>query len=399
MAADRVGAVDRGSTRAIALLAAAAFVATATLRVADPLIPQIAQSFGSTVAGASVVATGAALSYGLFQIVYGAVGERFGKFTVVTVVTLGSALTTAAAALADSLLMLGVLRFLTGATAACVIPLAVAHIGDVVPYEGRQAVLGRFLSGQILGVLFGQAFGGILGDHLSWRGVFLVLGTLHLFVDGLLWLELASGRIAERRVRGGGMTSLPGRYLAVLRIRRARSVLGFVTAEGFLLFGGLTYIAAYLRHDFALGYGAIGGVLAGFGAGGMIYSITVTRLVPALGERGMAAVGGALMAVGFAGCALAPAWPAFFLAASALGLGFYMHHATLQTNATQMAPEARGFAIGLFAFSLYVSQAIGVALCGVVIELLGYRWMFGLLAPAVLTLGLCYAASLPPRKS
>jgi predicted MFS family arabinose efflux permease len=140
-------------------------------------------------------------------------------------------------------------------------------------------------------------------------------------------------------------------------------------------------------------------VLAGFGAGGLIYSITVTRLVPTLGERGMAAVGGALMAIGFAGFALTPAWPASFLAAVALGLGFYMHHATLQTNATQMAPEARGFAIGLFAFSLYVSQAIGVALCGVVIEALGYRWMFGMLAPAVLTLGLCYAASLPRRNS
>ena len=44
-----------------------------------------------------------------------------------------------------------------------------------------------------------------------------------------------------------------------------------------------------------------------------------------------------------------------------IGLGFYMFHNTLQTNATQMAPEARGLAMSLFAFTLFVSQSIGVA--------------------------------------
>ena len=41
-----------------------------------------------------------------------------------------------------------------------------------------QQVLGTFLSGQILGQLFGQAAGGVLGDLFGWRNVFFFLAAL-----------------------------------------------------------------------------------------------------------------------------------------------------------------------------------------------------------------------------
>src|SRR3712207_7161731 len=46
----------------------------------------------------------------------------------------------------------------------------------------------------------------------------------------------------------------------------------------------------------------------------------------------------------------------------AIGLGFYMLHNTLQTNATQMTPEARGTAVSVFSSALYIGQMAGVAL-------------------------------------
>ena len=52
-----------------------------------------------------------------------------------------------------------------------------AYVGDVTPYERRQTVLGRYLSGQIFGQLFGQAAGGILGDLFGWRNVFFLLSA------------------------------------------------------------------------------------------------------------------------------------------------------------------------------------------------------------------------------
>jgi len=377
--------------RAITLLSMAAFVSTATVRVADPLLPQIAHEFDVTPAAASVVATSAALAYGLFQIVYGAIGDRFGKFTVIAAVTLCAAFSTAAASLAGDLTVLGLLRFISGGTAAVVIPLAIAHIGDVVPYEQRQAVLGRFLSGQILGVLFGQAVGGIFADHVGWRGIFLLLGVLYLAIDGLLWLELISGRVVDRRAQAASLRGLPGRYLALLRLATVRRVVAIVCAEGFLFFGGLTYLGAFARHEFALSYTGVGLVLGWFGIGGMIYAVTVKWFIARLGERGMVRVGGTLWTAGFLAIAGAGGWWWLPAAVMAAGVGFYMHHATLQTIATQMAPQARGLAISLFAFLFYIGQALGVALCGQLIELAGYRVMFAVVGAALAGLALTFA--------
>ena len=387
-------ATTRHSTRAIALLAAAAFVSTATVRVADPLLPQIAHDFAVTPAAASIIATSAALAYGLFQVLYGSLGDRFGKFTVIAIATALSALSTAAAALADDLSLLGALRFVSGGTAAAVVPLAIAHIGDVVPYRQRQAVLARFLSGQILGALFGQAFGGLFADRFGWRGIFLVLGALYLVIDALLWLELGAGRVVDSRMPEARFRALPARYVAVLRPARVRGLLAIVAAEGFLFFGGLTYLGAFAHDAFGLSFTAIGLVLGCFGLGGFLYSMTARLFVGAFGERRMALTGGALLALAFGGVAAAPVWWAMAPAVIAAGFGFYMHHNTLQTNATQMAPEARGLAISLFAFTFFLSQAAGVASYGALLGIVGYRGLFVAIAALLPALAVVFASTL-----
>jgi YNFM family putative membrane transporter len=49
----------------------------------------------------------------------------------------------------------------------------------------------------------------------------------------------------------------------------------------------------------------------------------------------------------------------------------YMLHNTLQVHATQMAPEARGGALALFAGSLFTGQAVGVWLASRVVDAAG----------------------------
>src|SRR6185436_13471785 len=69
-----------------------------------------------------------------------------------------------------------------------VIPVAIAWIGDVVPYEGRQQVLARYISGQILGIVFGQAAGGMLGELIGWLHIvagLLLLGEMRRLKTGV----------------------------------------------------------------------------------------------------------------------------------------------------------------------------------------------------------------------
>jgi MFS transporter, YNFM family, putative membrane transport protein len=383
--------------RPIALLSAAAFVSVASMRVADPLLPQVAQEFGVSAGDASVIATAFALAYGLCQLIYGALGDRFGKYRLVALMTLVSALTVASAGFAGSLAALGLARLAAGATAAAIVPLGMAFVGDHVPYRDRQAVLARFLTGTIFGLVGGQILGGVLGELVGWRAVFWLLGALFLLVGLLLLAELRSSRVpAPVLTTSISPAALTRGYALLFGRPWARIVLATVFVEGFLFYGAFTFIGAYLRDRFGLDYALVGLVLGCFGLGGLVYALTVRRLMDLLGERGLALGGGAILTLGY----LAVAWGSLALMApaiAALGLGMYMLHATLQTNATQMAPEARGLAVSTFANALFLGQAAGVWLAGLAVDRIGFPPVFVALGIGLMLLGAIFAALLGRR--
>lgn len=357
--------------RSIVLLSIAAFASSATIRIADPLLPQIAGEFGTTVAHASIISTACTLAYGLCQLVHGPVGDRFGKYTIITLMTLASALMTGAGGFANDLATLGFLRLLAGATAAALIPLSMAHIGDIVPLEQRQPVLARFMSGQILGSIAGQAMGGIFGEYLSWHAVFMVLGVVYLGVAFLLWRELLSGRVVQTRT-AVSPSFLVTTLLTLARTPRVRLVVGVVFLEGVSFLGPYTYLSTYLHDRFSLGFAAIGAILGCFGLGGLVYAALAGRIVASLGPRNMVVSGGFLMALAYGLCLLVPAWWIVPLSTTLCGVGFYLFHNTLQTQATQMAPHVRGIAVSLFASGFFLGQSVGVALGGLVVTDIGY---------------------------
>ena len=271
-------------------------------------------------------------------------------------------------------------------TAGAVIPLSFAFVGDNVPYEGRQALLGRFIMGNLLGQTFGPLLGGVFSDSIGWRATFLV-PAVAFFGIGLLLIPLARAEGASGPHRAGGGNPVR-RYVSLLRSRRVRIVLLAVAVEGFLFFGMFAYLGAYLRHDFSLSYTAIGFILAGFGVGGVVYSVLVRVLLLRLGQRGLVGAGGVMLLMCCVILAFAPNWAVCALAIAMLGLAFYMLHNTLQTRATEMAPEARGSAVSAFAFCLFLGQTLGVSAVGLGIEHAGYRPLIGMTGVALAVPGL-----------
>ena len=80
---------------------------------------------------------------------------------------------------------------------------------------------------------------------------------------------------------------------------------------------------------------------------------SVRLLVGRFGQVGLARIGGVVIGLSYLALGLAPAWWIAPFAVIAIGLGFYMLHNTLQTNATQMSPQARGTAVAIFSSALY----------------------------------------------
>ena len=375
--------------RAVLLLSLAAFASAAALRACDPLLPLIAAGFGTTPGAASAVITGFALSYGLFQLVTGPIADRVGKYRMVCWVTAISAAGNLLCAAAPSLPLLVAARFATGATVGAIVPLAMAWIGDAVPYERRQPVLARFLIGHMLGLALATSAAGFLGERYGWQAMFVALSALYALVALLLYAELRRNPLTrEARAGSGGLGAAFGRMAGLARKPWVRVILAVVFAEGLLLYGATAFIALDLHQRFGLSLGASGAVVATFALGGFAYAAFAGRIVPRLGERGLALGGGAFIAASLVGLALAPAAAWTLPCVVALGMGVYMLHNTLQVHATQMAPEARGGALALFACSLFTGQSAGVWLAAHVVDAAGVRPVFVVAALGLFALAL-----------
>ena len=97
------------------------------------------------------------------------------------------------------------------------------------------------------------------------------------------------------------------------------------------------------------------------------------------------------MLLGLLLAALSPSWWSAPIACVAAGLGFYMFHNTLQTNATQMAPQARGLAVSLFAAAFFLGQTGGVALASLAVERFGTLLVLAAGGAGVLLVALAFA--------
>lgn len=354
----------------LGLLGAAAFMVIADARVIDPLLHIIADEFNVGVGSAAVIISAYTIPYGLFQLVYGPLGDRIGKLKVITAALIAFAIGTAICAFVSNIVLLTLLRFLTGMAAAGIIPITLAYIGDNFPYEERQTAIGRYLSALVLGQILGGSLGGIFGEYIGWRDIFLLFGIVSLGIAGFLWRgtrHLSDGNRSQGRVV---LTFRP--YYQLMSQPVARTVILGVFIEGFCVFGGFAYVGAFLREQYNLPYIAIGFMLSGFGLGGLIYSRSVKWLVLRLGEIGLIGVGGSLMCIGFLAIALFQNWVLFIPLSMLTGLGFYMMHSTLQTQATELTPESRGTAVSLFVFNLFIGQGIGAAAFGRIVDNFGY---------------------------
>ena len=391
-------ASEKVPTRSIILLALAGFASQAMVRVTDSLLPQIAADFGTTVGAAAIVVAAYSLSHGSIQLVIGPFGDRFGKYRTIAVMCGLAAVLVAICGTVQSLPALAAARFASGAAAGWIIPLSIAYVGDVTPYARRQPILGRYLSGQILGQLFGQAAGGVLGDLFGWRNVFFVLAAILALAAVGLIVEL----ITNPRTRAAGHPDETSRgfvadYVAVLSNRWARIVILAVFIEATIGWGAFAYVGADLHLRFGLSFTAVGLIVGTFGIGGLIYAVSVQQLVNLLGQRGLAIGGGLLLGLAYLVLAAGAAWWLAPIAVTAIGLGFYALHNTLQTNATQMTPQARGTAVAIFSSVIYLGQMLGVAAAALVFDRFSAVPLFIGTAIALSLLGWWFARELRRR--
>jgi predicted MFS family arabinose efflux permease len=366
-------------------------------RICDPMLPELSRVFDAPISEVSQVISLFALTYGLMQLFYGPVGDRFGKYRVVMLAAIGCCVGSTMSALSANLEVLVFSRIVTALAAAAIIPLTLAWVGDVVHYEQRQETLARVGLGTTLGMTGGQLFGGLLTDTLGWRWAFALMVAVFAIVSYLLWRQLHHLEpVAQHGHEPAGFFQ---QLKQVANDTWARTLLSVALVEGAMIFGLLAVTASHLHHTHHISLTLAGGTTALFGLGGMTYMAVAKFAIRRFGEVGLARWGGVYFGLAFLVIAFSPWWQLALPACLMAGFSFAMFHNTMQAKATQMVPTARATGVTLFAGFLFLGQAIGVLVLAAFIGVFDSSHVLGAVAVGVMGLGAFFAHAIAKRNA
>jgi predicted MFS family arabinose efflux permease len=310
----------------------------------------------------ALLSTAFTLPYALVQPVLGIIADVFGKTRLMNASLLVVALAALASAVTTDFSLLVALRVVSGLVAGGIFPVAMALIGDLMPVNQRQVALGRLLAAGLTGSVLGASISGVIADLVSWRAVFALLGLFAVTVAVLAYRAFR-GVVVAKPV-AFNLTTIAGNFRSVFADPRAKVCFTAVFFEAIFIQGLFPYVALLLLAAGEARATIAGIVIAGFGAGGLVYSVLVTTLVTRYPQRVLMIGGGSLAAAALVVISLQLAWPlqtAIFLL---FGFGFYLLHGCIQVHVTDLSATARGTAASLHSFSFFLGQATGPVIYG-----------------------------------
>lgn len=356
------------------ILGLAGFVVMADNWVVSPILPAIAQDLGVPVTSAGLLISAYMIPFGLFQLIFGPLADRFGKRQIITWSMIIFTVATGLCAIGATLTDLTIYRALTGVFAACVMPVSLALIADLFPVEERQSAIGMFMGISFLGQGLSMAIGGSIAYFLDWRWVFALYAVLAA-ISTLLLFTL--GRQIPSQKNPNSHFIRP--YFTLLGHSQSVWTYLVVALEGGLIVGTFSYLGGFLENQFHFNYLKIGLIMTAFGLMAVIGGRLSGKLAARLGRRkvlliGLACATAANALFGSLGSNIT----AIVCGIGLLGFGFMLAHSSLLTRATMFAKKARGAAMSLVAFCFMGGGGVGTAIGGKFIAGSSYPSFFSL---------------------
>ena len=303
------------------------------------------------------------IGYGVFEMPWGFLGDRFGVRSLLAIIILGGSCFTASLALVGfipatlvswALLYLMLLRFLFGAFQAGTFPSISRMMADWMPTTERGSAQGAvWMSSRLGGALAPLLLGGLIAVLGDWKMPLVVAASLGLLWCAVFWPwfrnrpeEMPQVNLPERKLIQAGRGARPAAAHGNVpwgRMARTPSAWALCLMYGFLGFSGnfyLTMLPTYLKNHRHLDPGVVNWLTSlpfafGIGAcliGGSFSDAVIRRWGKRWGRRVVGATGlalagtailavplvdntvvlGVLLVVAFFGndLAMAPAWAA-----------------------------------------------------------------------------------------
>jgi len=237
-------------------MAIATGVAVANIYYAQPLLDTLARSFDVPTHTAGFIVTVTQLGYAAGLMFLVPLGDLMERRRLVVTVSLCTSVALVAAALAPSVALFAAASLAIGVTAV-VAQILVPFAAHLAPDHLRGRVVGRVMSGLLLGILLARTVSGVLSDAFGWRSVFWLAAAVMLVQAAVLARMLPRDPVRERL----SYTALLASVLHLIRdepVLRRRIVYGAIVFACFsALWTSLPFLLA--RPPYNFGDGIIGG--------------------------------------------------------------------------------------------------------------------------------------------
>lgn len=367
------------------------FVIGTSVLAPAAMLPQLSSAFGVSIRQASLLITiGALVLCTGTPLISWATSRMDRRLLLVSSLAVVSA-AQLLASFAQSFWLLVLARVLMVAAAAPFTPQAAGAVGLLVPLEQRASTIAFLFLGWSLSAALGIPLIASIAGHFGWQVPLMASSALGAFTCVL---------VAWRLPRGLHTPPISfAAWLDLLRkpeVRRLLLLTVLLTAGQFTTF---TFVAPLLVRLTHVGPDTVGMVFALFGCAGFSGNVLASRVVGEWGpyRTSLAAVlamlsGVSLWALG------AGTFAVMVLGAGVWGLGFASSNSMQQARLVQTAPLLGGAAVALNSSSLYVGQALGSALGGVLFER-GLDRMLGYGSMAFMAAGLVVLLATRPQAS
>lgn len=356
------------------ILGLAGFVVMADNWVVSPILPSISNDIGVTVARAALIITAYMLPFGLFQLVFGYLADRFGKRQVISSAMIFFTISTGLCAIATGLTDLAIFRALTGIFAASVVPISLALIGDIFPINERQTAIGTFLGISFLGQGLSMAIGGSIAYFLNWRGVFAIYAVLAV-ISTVLLLTIGKGIPSTKNPA----SKVFAPYVRLLKNSSSLKIYLLVLFEGIFLIGSFSFLGGYIKNIYEFNNLVIGIIMTAFGVMAIIGGRISGKISAKVGRKKTILAGlicAVLAYVVF--LTLGNVLPVLIIGVGLMGLGFMVAHSTFLTIATEFAAKSRGVAMSLIAFFFMGGGGLGTALGSRIVQSSSFMTLFAI---------------------
>jgi predicted MFS family arabinose efflux permease len=347
---------QRISPALVWLMALTCGLVVANIYYNQPLLGEIARTFSIPESQASLVATITQVGYTLGLLFLIPLGDKLERKRLVLILLLCAAVCMAGVAVAPTFLLLVAASLLVGVASAVpqlLLPMAASLASD----EERGRVVGKVMSGLLIGILLSRTVSGYVGAHAGWRTIFWGGSVTMVLLCGVLAAMLPRNQPVFSGSYASLMKSLVSLTRTLPALRRS-ALVGLCMFAGFSAFW--TTLVFFLESPaYRLGADAAG-FFGLIGASGALAAPLAGKSADRKGPDFAINVGIVL----FLGAYLLLAFTGHFMVGLVIGVivldvGQQATHISNQSRIFALLPEARSRLNTVYMTSVFIGGSVG----------------------------------------